>query len=697
MKFIKSIFLVLGLVSLTFTTYAKNRPAQRWSEEKANEWYAHHNWPVGVNYVCATAINQFEMWQAESFDPKTMDAELGRAEKLGFNTIRVFLHDMVWEADPQGFKERINTFLNISKKHNLQVIMTLFTNGGNFNNPHLGKQPESVQGVHNSQWLQSPGAEVVNDPKQWGRLEKYVKDVLTTFKDDDRILLWCLYNEPENFKHDARSLPLLREVFKWGREVNPSQPLSSPIWTCPGFHGVRSNFPIISFLGENCDVMTFHCYNNAEEMETFIKFMQQYKRPIICQEYMGRPRSTFFEIMPILKREKVGAISWGLTAGKCNFHLQWSSKAGDPEPKVWFHDIFRLDGTPYSEAEIRFIKKMTGKTPPVVTRERWSEKKVTEWYSKWGWLRGCNFIPSTAINQLEMWQAETFDATAIDHELGFAENIGMNCMRVYLHHLAWQIDKEGFKNRMNQYLDIAGKHGISTIFVLFDDCWNPTYAAGTQPDPKPGIHNSGWVRDPGNLLFDDSTLIDTLEIYAKDILNTFRHDKRIVFWDLYNEPGNNALGNRSLPLLQIVFEWGRTINPDQPLSAGVWDNKLKELTRYQLDESDIISYHNYKDVEHHKTTIDSLKRFNRPIICTEYMARRDKSFFQTIMPMLKENNIGAINWGLVAGKTNTIFAWKNPMPDVKEPPVWFHDIFRKDGSVFSQEEIDCIKQLTGKK
>ena len=127
----------------------------------------------------------------------------------------------------------------------------------------------------------------------------------------------------------------------------------------PGGHGTRSNLPIISFLGENCDVMTFHCYYGPEEMEKFIAFMRQFDRPVICQEYMGRPRSTFEEIMPILKREKVGAISWGLTAGKCNFHLQWSSKAGDPEPEIWFHDIFRLDGTPYSQQEIDFIKSMT--------------------------------------------------------------------------------------------------------------------------------------------------------------------------------------------------------------------------------------------------------------------------------------------------------------------------------------------------
>ncbi len=334
-------------------------PAQRWSQERANAWYAEQEWPVGFNYVAATAINQFEMWQAESFDPETIDYEMSKAEELGFNTVRIFLHDMVWEADPAGFKQRIDAFLGICRSHGIKTIVTFFTNGGRFENPQLGKQPESIQGIHNSQWIQSPGAPSVNDPASWPRLERYVKDILTTFRDDDRILFWCLYNEPENFKQGAQSLPLLREVFKWGREANPSQPLSSPLWICPGVHGTRSNFPIVSFLGENCDIMTFHCYYGPEEMETFISLMKQFGRPMVCQEYMGRPRSTFEEIMPILKRERVGAISWGLTAGKCNFHLQWSSKAGDPEPEIWFHDIFRLDGTPYSQREVDFIRSMT--------------------------------------------------------------------------------------------------------------------------------------------------------------------------------------------------------------------------------------------------------------------------------------------------------------------------------------------------
>lgn len=332
-------------------------------------------------------------------------------------------------------------------------------------------------------------------------------------------------------------------------------------------------------------------------------------------------------------------------------------------------------------------------------RPVWSIEKAQEWGNSIPWYRGANFNPSTAINQLETWQAETFDTLTIDRELGWAEDIGFNCMRVYLHHLAWEIDKEGFKTRMYKYLSIADKHGIKTIFVIFDDVWNPIYKAGKQPGPKPGIHNSGWVQDPGSIIRDSTgnineELVNVLEAYVKDILTYFAGDNRILLWDLYNEPGNSGHGNKSLYLLKKVFTWGREVNPSQPLSAGVWKRELTELNKYQLENSDIITYHNYNDEIHHEQTIDTLLKYNRPMICTEYMARTRNSRFDNVMPLLKQHKIGAINWGLVAGKSNTIYAWDTPVPNGSEPEIWFHDIFRTDGTPYDQNEIEIIKSMT---
>ncbi|TLP75865.1 cellulase family glycosylhydrolase [Maribacter sp. ACAM166] len=342
-------------------------------------------------------------------------------------------------------------------------------------------------------------------------------------------------------------------------------------------------------------------------------------------------------------------------------------------------------------------KKNQKHKKPIAINERWSEEKANAWAEKKPWLRGANFNPSTAINQLEFWQEESFDPETIDRELSWAADIGLNCMRVYLHHVAWEVDKQGFKERVKTYLTIADKHNITTIFVIFDDCWNPTYEAGKQPEPKPGIHNSGWVRDPGDLLFTSKDLMPILETYTKDILTSFKDDKRVLLWDLYNEPGNSGYKNKSLPLLKNVFEWARAVNPLQPLSVGVWNLDLPDLNTFQVKHSDVITYHNYNDEISHQDVIDSLKQYNRPLICTEYMARKHNSLFSNIMPILKKENIGAISWGLVEGKSNTKYAWDKPIPDGSEPELWFHEIFRTDGTPYKQEEVDLIMELTGVK
>ena len=325
----------------------------------------------------------------------------------------------------------------------------------------------------------------------------------------------------------------------------------------------------------------------------------------------------------------------------------------------------------------------------------WPADKANAWYAQHKWINGANFTPSTAINQLEMWQADTFDPTTIDRELGWAEGIGFNTMRVFLHSLAWKEDSAGFKSRVNQYLTIADKHHIQTIFVFFDDCWQSNPKPGKQPDPKPGVHNSGWVQDPGRPLKTEQDFLE-LKAYVDDILNTFKHDPRILLWDLYNEPGNGNKNFKSAVLLKKVFAWAHAVNPDQPVSVGIWDTDLKELCKIQVENSDVITYHNYGTPPEQMGLVASLKQYGRPLICTEYMARPRNSTFENTMPLLKKENVGAINWGLVSGKTNTIYAWDQPIPDGSEPKLWFHDVFRRDGAPYKQSEVDLIKQLNGK-
>ncbi|PWS33090.1 glycoside hydrolase family 2 TIM barrel-domain containing protein [Pedobacter paludis] len=332
-------------------------------------------------------------------------------------------------------------------------------------------------------------------------------------------------------------------------------------------------------------------------------------------------------------------------------------------------------------------------------QSRWTTEQANAWYKKQPWMTGCNYQPASAINQLEMFQAATFDPNQIDKELGWAQELGFNTMRVFLHHVAWTSDKEGFKKRLDNYLDISSKHNIKTILVFFDDCWNDKYAPGKQPEPKIGVHNSGWLRDPGTDIRNNPDSLKMLEAYVKDIITVHKDDKRVAMWDLYNEPGNNGYVDKSLNLLKRVFAWAKAVNPSQPLTAGVWNygNNFENLNKFQLENSDVITYHHYGYIDRHQAKIAELKVYKRPLVCTEYMARRNGSLFQTILPMLKAENVGAINWGFVSGKTNTIYAWDTPMPGGKEPELWFHDIYKQDKTPFSENEVKTIKALNGKK
>ncbi len=350
---------------------------------------------------------------------------------------------------------------------------------------------------------------------------------------------------------------------------------------------------------------------------------------------------------------------------------------------------------------------------------RWSEQKANEWYAQQQWLVGSNYIPRSAINELEMWQEPTFDPAQIDRELGWADALGMNTMRVFLHDLLWQQDAAGFHRRLDQFLTIAARHHIRPLFVLFDSCWDPLPRLGPQHAPVPGVHNSGWVQSPGAKALADPSQYPRLKAYVQGVVGAFANDDRILAWDVWNEPGSDQTGNypksemkveekiaRVKTLLPQAFEWAREMHPSQPLTSGVYEVDTSvdeaaqdELERIQLRESDVITFHNYSWPESFKSEVAWLRRFNRPVICTEYMARSVGSTFDAILPIAKQERVGAINWGFVAGKTQTYFPWESwRHPYVQEqPPVWFHEVLRPDGTPYRQAEVDLIRQLTGKR
>jgi hypothetical protein len=342
---------------------------------------------------------------------------------------------------------------------------------------------------------------------------------------------------------------------------------------------------------------------------------------------------------------------------------------------------------------------------------RWSEEKTKAWVAGYPWPVGCNYLPATAVNQLEMWQADTFDPGQIDRELAWAREIGFNTLRVFLHDLAWSADPEGFLGRMERFLAIAGHHRMTVLFVFFDGVWDPEPRAGVQPAPRPGVHNSRWVQSPGKVMLADASTHPELEKYVKTVIERFRADRRIIGWDLFNEPDHDNRNSYaatevrdkaglSLALLRKAFQWAREVNPRQPLTAGVWQGTWhpqrggSPVAQFSLANSDVISFHWYGSPAATQAAAEALLKSNRPVWCTEYLARPFGSKFETILPAFKEAKVGAFHWGFVSGRTQTIFPWDSwQKPYAAEPPEWLHDVLRADGSPYRATEVGFLKGI----
>jgi hypothetical protein len=312
-----------------------------------------------------------------------------------------------------------------------------------------------------------------------------------------------------------------------------------------------------------------------------------------------------------------------------------------------------------------------------------------------------------------MWQAETFDPSRIDAELEWASSIGMNTARVFLHDLLWEEDAAGFVERIDTFLQIANKHGIRPMFVLFDSCWDPFPQLGIQRPPQPGLHNSGWVQSPGAVALKDAAQQPRLESYVRGVVSAFARDERVLAWDIWNEPDNlntASYGDRELTgkvdfileLLPKAFEWARAARPAQPLTSAIWNGNwaspdhLTPMERVQVGLSDVISFHNYDHPDDFENRLRCLRRYNRPVFCTEYMARGSRSTFEDILPIAR-HEVAIYNWGLVVGKSQTHVpwdSWQKAYTD-RELTIWFHDIFHTDGSPYRPEEIDFIREITG--
>ena len=343
---------------------------------------------------------------------------------------------------------------------------------------------------------------------------------------------------------------------------------------------------------------------------------------------------------------------------------------------------------------------------------RWPADRAHSWYQAQGWLVGANYITSTAINQLEMFQPGTYDPRRIDAELGVARSYGFNAARVFLHDQLWTQDQQGFQSRLAQFVGIAARHGIKPLFVLFDSCWDPLPRPGRQRPPRPGVHNSGWVQSPGAEHLEDARYRGVLQAYVTGVMGQFRNDKRVLGWDLWNEPDNPSRVYRKVEskdkvervaeLLPQVFQWARSVDPGQPLTSGVWQGNWADagqrsaISAIQLDNSDVITFHCYGKPADFENRLAELAPLGRPILCTEYLARSLGSTVEGILPIAKQHNVGALNWGLVAGKTQTYLPWDSwDHPYTTVPKTWFADLLQPDGRPFRDSEMQTMRGLAG--
>lgn len=345
--------------------------------------------------------------------------------------------------------------------------------------------------------------------------------------------------------------------------------------------------------------------------------------------------------------------------------------------------------------------------------DRWSPEHAHRWYRAQGWLVGANYITSTAINQLEMFQPGMFDPRRIDVELRVARLIGLNTVRVFLHDQLWTQDQRGFQHRLAQFVGLAARNGIKPMFVFFDSCWDPLPQLGPQRPPRPGVHNSGWVQSPGAERLGDRRYHAVLREYVVGVLNQFRNDQRVLAWDLWNEPDNLADVYQKVErrdkvelvtaLLPQVFGWARSVNPPQPLTSGVWQGewgnprRRSPIADIQLANSDVITFHSYAKPSEFEDRINELAPWGRPILCTEYMARTLDSTVEGILPIAQRRNVGAYTWGLIAGKTQTYLPWDSwERPYLSPPAEWFHDLVHPGGRPYRSGEIHTIRRLTGR-
>lgn len=646
-----------------------------------------YSWIRGANYVPSYARNDVQIWM--DYDPDVIDREFALARRLKLNSVRVFLQYAVYKRNRQEFLAHYENFLSLCKKHDIKAMIVVFDSC-------FGDYPD-LANYRDKDWMANPGQNMLG-PEYWPELEKYVDDVVGAYRNDDRIVMWDVMNEPMCTSHAAteegreKIWKFLDHFLDVVKQKDPTHPLTVG-YMASGY---------LPRLIDKIDVLGWHNYTgDMDALRADVKLVKElgirHSKPVIINEIARRDTGQdYWKFMPLLAEEKIGWYFWELMLDRTQF-----SRGDNP-----IQGVIYPDGTCRNAREIAAILhpagternvKQVAAEAALPQRPRWTKDEAWDWYSAHEWLVGFNYVPSTACNTTEWWQKGTFDPETFDRELGWAKETGFNTARCFIQYIVWKDDAEGFKKRFDRFLAIADRHGISIMPVLFDDCsfgWPPQMDPylGKQREVTPGMILPSWTPSPGVKLGFDAAERPMLKRYVQDMIATFKDDKRVVIWDLFNEPMNRAKVGTD-EFIETIFKWARDANPTQPLTVGAWIPPGEAALRH----CDIVSYHLYGGYDTMRSVIGVYKRYGRPVICTEWMARPLVSNIERELELFKKQGVGCYMWGLVNGRTQCQYPWFNKPNDPVHEVGWFHDLFHGDGKPYRLDEILAIRRITADK
>jgi hypothetical protein len=595
-------FSILGvtalLAGLLLMSAAADAPAEKGREQ----------WPVAKAWAWNDKVGVIRGFNALGLAyPGMSDEEVMRkAQSLGYNSLRVGDYFRLWLRSPDEAKQRLRATLEKAHTNGLTVAPVMIWGSGSV--------PGGTKG------LQDP------DAKRWGELRDFIHDMVGEFRNDDRIVLWDVFNEPGMDEGSSLDLQVAKKLILWAREVNPSQPLtSSVLYTGPEPSPDRIE------VEQLADIHNFHLYDcSTNQMTNIADMIECIKRisdrPIVCTECLARPRGdTFGRILPAFSKYHVHWYNWGLYTGDANWAVSWRRSAFDPH-EPWFHDVLHPDGDPYDWRDLGLIRNFhfaaAGENPEpgVEITDRWLKEKAWQWFFL-GPVRGRTYRPSGINSWDALWQTDATNLPAISDDLVKAQQLGCDGLRVRFSYTAWEADSNQFCKRVEEFLSLADSHGMSVMPVLLTD------ADATHPAQE-------------------------LAGYVRNVIKTFGRDRRVYCWDLYYHPGEGGLRReQARTLLREIFQTARFEFPGQPLTAtpavrvdsfppdfdyrkalahqgGLGNNgwnKLQyagsgdaSLCAYIWGLSDVLSIASAQSAPETGWLLSVANRYGRPVICAEW-------------------------------------------------------------------------------